>query len=343
MKLSGRDAKAFFARPDPGRPGVLIYGADPMRVALKRQDMLAALLGPDAEKEMRLERVAASELRRDPALVTDAMKATGFFGGRRAVLVEEATDAAAPACATALEDWAVGDAMLVVTAGALPARSKLRKLFEGHGSAAAAPVYDDPPGRDEIEAELRRAGLGDVEREAMAGLEGLARVLDPGDFRQTMEKIGLYKRGDPTPLTADEVGLMAPATLDAELDDMLAAVAGGQEGRIGPLMQRLKGQGVTPVSMVIAAARHFRALHAAATDPQGPAAGLSRQRPPVFGPRREAMAAQARSWGVPRLETALGLLVDTDLSLRSAGQTAPPEALVERLFIRLAMLGKRAS
>lgn len=231
--------------------------------------------------------------------------------------------------------------MLVVTAVGLTPRSKLRKLFEGHKTAAAAPVYDDPPGRDEIAAELKRAGLRQVDREAMVDLEALARTLDPGDFRQTMEKIALYKFGDESPLEAREVALMAPATLEAELDDLLAAVAGGQGGRIGPLIQRLKGQGVGPVTMIIAAARHFRALHAAAADPQGPAAALSRARPPVFGPRREAMAAQARTWGVAKLETALSLLIDTDLALRSAGQTAPQEALVERLFIRLAMLGQR--
>ncbi|MEM6342084.1 MAG: DNA polymerase III subunit delta, partial [Pseudomonadota bacterium] len=50
---------------------------------------------------------------------------------------------------------------------------------------------------------------------------------------------------------------------------------------------------------------------------------------------------QARQWGPARLETALTVLTDTDLQLRSAGQHAPALALVERAFIRLAMLGSR--
>jgi DNA polymerase-3 subunit delta len=41
------------------------------------------------------------------------------------------------------------------------------------------------------------------------------------------------------------------------------------------------------------------------------------------------------------LETAISALTDTDLQLRSAGQTAPAMALVERVLIKLAMLGKR--
>jgi DNA polymerase-3 subunit delta len=53
------------------------------------------------------------------------------------------------------------------------------------------------------------------------------------------------------------------------------------------------------------------------------------------------MTAQARKWGAVKLEQALTELTDTDLQLRSAGQHAPALALVERTFIRLAMLARR--
>ena len=36
MKLSPREADGYFAKPDAGKTGLLIYGADAMRVALKR-------------------------------------------------------------------------------------------------------------------------------------------------------------------------------------------------------------------------------------------------------------------------------------------------------------------
>jgi DNA polymerase-3 subunit delta len=338
VKLAPRDANAFFAKPDPKRAGILIYGSDAMRVALKRQDLVAALIGPEGEAEMRLTRIAGGDLRRDPAALLDASKAVGFFPGPRAVLVDDANEGSAPALQSALDDWQAGDAMIVATAGQLPARSKLRKLFESASNAFAAAIYDDPPTRSEIEAELARAGLSRTAPDAMADLEALARALDPGDFRQTLEKIALYKIGDDTPLTGAEVADLAPATIEAATDDLLHAVAEGQTARIGPLMQKLAGQGETAVGLIIAASRHFRALHAAAADPKGPAAGLARQRPPVFGPRRDRMIRQAQDWGLRRLERALPLLVDTDLALRSAGQTAPQMALVERLFIRLAWL-----
>ena len=95
------------------------------------------------------------------------------------------------------------------------------------------------------------------------------------------------------------------------------------------------------MSLIISATRHFRALYTAAADPGGAAAGIARMRPPIFGPRRDRMLRQAQTWGADKLEQALTGLTDTDLKLRSAGQHAPAMALVERLFLRLAMLGRQ--
>lgn len=337
MKLAARDIAAYARKPDPAAAGCLIFGDDAMRVALRRQEILKSLLGPAAEEEMRLTRMSAADLRSDPAALIDAIKAVGFFPGPRAVFIDGATDGLAPALATALSEWRAGDAQIIVTAARLTAKSALRKLFEDHKSARAAAIYDDPPSRGEIEGLLREAGLGDLPRAAMDDLDALARSLPPGDFRQTVEKLGLYKRGDATPVSPADIAAIAPLTLDAELDDILHATAEAQTGTIGPILKRLSGQGVAPVTLCIAALRHFRALHAAACHPGGAAAGLQALRPPVFGPRRDRMLAQVSRWGRDPLETALSLLVETDLTLRSA-QSAPQMALMERALIRLAMM-----
>ena len=341
MKLTARDAPGYFAKPEAHRTGLLIYGPDGMRVALKRQEVIAALIGPQGEEEMRLTRIPAADLRKDPAMLLDAVKAQGFFPGPRVAFVEDATDAMAPTIIAAVEEWQEGDAQIIVTAGQLKASSKLRKLFESHPNAYAAAIYDDPPSREEIEATLAKSGLRDIGNDAMRDLTALARELDPGDFRQTMEKLALYKLGDDTPLTPDDIAACAPSSTEAELDDILNIVAEARSGEIGPVMKRLRAQGVQPVSLCISATRHFRTLYTAASDPGGAAQGMGRLRPPVFGPRRDRMLRQAQNWGAPKLQDALSLLTQTDLQLRSAGQHAPEMALVERALIRLAMMAAR--
>jgi DNA polymerase-3 subunit delta len=338
MRLQPRDASAYFARPHPPKPGLLIYGEDPMRVALKRQEVILAMIGPEGEAEMRLSRHDAADLRKDPAIVSDAMRASGFFPGPRAVLIDGGTDGLTDTLAAALDDWKEGDAHLVVTAGQLPPSSKLRKLFEARPDTYAAAIYDDPPSRAEIESVLKRAGAGEISREAMAEIETLSRALDPGDFRQTVEKLALYKRGDATPVTPADVTAVAPTSTEAELDDVIDIVAEGRTAEIGPFLRRLEAQGATAVSLCIAATRHFRTLHAAAADPEGPARAFARAR--VSFKRKDRMTRQAQTWGAVKAGEAIHLLTDADLTLRSSSR-APDMALVERTLIRLSMLGKR--
>lgn len=336
MKLAGAEAARFLARPDPKAAGVLLHGPDAMRIAIRRQALVAALIGPDGPAEMRLTRMAAAELRRDPAALIDALKATGFFPGPRAVLVEDASEAQAAPILKALADWRAGDAALVVAAGELKATSSLRKGFEAARAAVAIAVYADPPGRAEIEASLARAGVT-ADRAGMADVEALARTLDPGDFAQFLEKLALYKRGDAAPISPEDIAAVAPPPPEAEVDGLLDLAAEGKPDGLAEAMLRLGGGASAATSLVIAAGRRFRLLHMAACAAEGPEAALSRARPPVFGPRRARLADQARALGPARLETALGWILETDLSLRS---TRPPPGLAaaERLLVRIATL-----
>ena len=331
MKLSRRDATSVIAKPPSDKLGLLVFGADAMRVAIKRQEYLRALLGPSAEEEMRLTRIPAGDLRREPALLNDAIKAVGFFPGPRAAFVEGATEQLAKPILDSLGDWQPGDAQVVISAGDLKKTSKLRKWFESHPNAYALAIYDDPPDRAEIERLMGEAALR-AEGPVMGALEELARTLDPGDFRQTLEKLSLYKLTDrDAPVSLDDISACAPASVEAAVEDILNVVAEAKSTEIGPLMRRLQSQGVNAVTLSIMAMRHFRTLHRVACNPGAP----------VWGVRdRDRVTRQARAWGIEKLENALGMLTDTDLKLRSAGQTAPALAIVERLFIRLAMYGQ---
>jgi len=340
MKMAGAGAQAYLRKPDPAHMGLLIFGADAMRVATARQTAIAALVGPQGEEEMRLSRIAAADLRKDPALLFDAMKAQGFFPGHRVAFVEDATDGMAKTLAAALADWQQGDAQIIVTAGQLTAKSALRKAFETYGNAVAIGIYDDPPNRDDIQGALTAAGLPQPSRDILDALMGLAQTLEPGDFRQTVEKVGLYKRGDDTPLSMDDVMACAPQSAEVDVDDVLDVVTSGQANTLGPVLRGLYAQGVTPVTLCIGATRHFKRLHTVASDAGGAASGVGRLRPPVYGPRRDKIVKQASHWGRDRLERALTALTDVDLQLRSA-DTAPQNALMERTLIRLAMMARR--
>jgi DNA polymerase III subunit delta len=337
MKLAGAKASAFFANPDKSCAGLLIFGMDAEKINIRRQEVTLALVGKAAMDEMRLTRLDASEVRKDPAAVQDAMKAQGFFPGPRAVVIEGATDGLATVLASAVGEWVMGDAYLIVTAGSLNARSKLRKLFETPQNFYTIGIYDDPTRPEEIDRILADVGLSSISPDAKKYLLALAREMGLGDLKQVANKLSLYKLKDTTPVEVADVEACAPTMLDADIDDVLHIVAEARSNEVGPTLSRLAGQGVSATALCIGAMRHFRLLYAAASDPQGPDAGFSRARPPVFGLRKDRLVRQARGWGSARLEKALQELMDTDLMLRSS-RPVPAMAVVERAFIRLAMM-----
>ena len=331
MKLSPRDTTSYFRKPDPRKAGVLIFGTDALRVADKRQQIIPALVGPNGEEEMRISRMTGADIRKDPAMLLDALKAISFFPGPRVAFVEEANDLSAPAILAALQYWSEGDAQLIVTAGNLKPTSKIRKAFEAHPNSYSAAIYDNPPTREEIERDLADAGLRNIDRDSLEHLTGLANELEPGDFRQTLTKLVIYKLNDDTPLSHDDITACAPTSTEAALDDALNIVTEGRSEQLGPVLRKLQSQGVQPVGLCIGATRHFRTLHATAVNP----ASLY-----IKGPKGDQLRRQASKWGRIKLEDALQLLINTDLQLRSADQ-APQMALMERALIRLAMMGRR--
>ncbi|HSF96857.1 MAG TPA: DNA polymerase III subunit delta [Thermohalobaculum sp.] len=338
MKLAGARAAAFCAQPDLGLKGALLHGPDGGLLALRRRELVEILTDGD---DLRLTRLDPGAAQKDAAEIDAALRAMGFFPGRRVVLIEGARDSLAGPLGQVMAECGPGDAFLVVTAEGLGARSALRRLFEGGRGLVSLGLYPDAPDAAEIAALLAAAGLrAGLTPEAARMLEGAAAGIDRGSLAQLVEKIAVHGLDRETALGTDELEQLLPAAADSELDRLVTAVADGQAAAVGPMIARLTASGAGPVAMLIAAERHFRQLLGLASAGDGIDAALGRLRPPAFGARRSQLAAQARRWGPTRLETASRLLFQADRGLRAPG-TRPDRALVERCLIRLAMMAGR--
>jgi DNA polymerase-3 subunit delta len=337
VKLSGAQASGFCRAPDRTLAGTLLHGADEGAVAACRRELVQALLGGSADA-MRIARLDPGAVRRDPAALDAALRARGFFGGRGVVLVEGATDSLTAAVEPVLAGAEAEDAFLVMTAGSLPGKSSLRRLFEAGTCLISLQI--SPEALDPQAIASRLSGLG-----ATAGLTdgaqdllgSLASELDAAAFDRFLETLATYSLGANRPLDENELAALAPSGLDAELDAFVAAVADGRADAIGPLLRRVTAAGTTPVSLLIALQRHFRQLLIAASTDGGADAGLGRLRPPLWGARRDAMRAQLGAWRRDRLEAAARLLFEADGRIRSADRV-PALALVERCALRLALM-----
>ena len=340
MKLTNRDVTSFFKSPPKGIAGVLIYGNDLIRVSDKRQQFIKSLLGPNAEEEMRLARISRENLKKAPEQAIDLCKAQGFFPGERALLIEEANETVTDTIITAIDAWQDGDATIVVTAGSLKPSSSLRKFFEQKKNIFSVPIYDNPITKFEVEKIIAESGLQNVTQEILNQLITIASELQPGDFKQSVNKLALYKLNDETPITYRDVINCTPASNEAAIDEVLNVILAGNEFKVSQILGRLRSQGVLPVTLVIAATRHFKTLFSIISNPSGVSVGAAALRPPIYGPRKEMLINQAQKWGQVKIKNAIKILTATDLKLRSADQQAPQMALVERHLIRIAMLLK---
>ena len=340
MKLTSRDVVSFFNSPPKGITGVLIYGNDPMRVSDKRHQFIKSLLGSNATEEMRLARISRENLKKEPEQAIDLCKAQGFFPGERALLIEEGNETITEIIIKAVEAWRDGDATIVVTAGSLKPSSSLRKFFEQKKNTYSLPIYDNPMTKFEVEKIVAESGLQNVTQEGFAHLVTVASELQPGDFRQSVNKLALYKLNDEKPVTYQDIINCTPNSNEADIDEVLNVILAGNEFKVSQILGRLSSQGTLPVTLIIAATRHFKALFSIISNPGGVNAGATALRPPVYGPRKEALTNQAQKWGPVKIKTVIKILTATDLQLRSSNQQAPKMVLVERLFIRIALLLK---
>ncbi|MEM6974076.1 MAG: DNA polymerase III subunit delta [Pseudomonadota bacterium] len=333
MRLSGAQAETFCTRPDDRAAALLLHGPDVAHTAEMRRRLTRAV-DPDGTALTRLD---PGEARRQPATLHDSLRAAGFFAARPIVLITGATDGLAEAVNTATDGLVPGEGLLILEAGSLTAKGKLRRLFEGAKTLLAIGLYPKPPNPPEIEYALAEAGLSaGMTTEALTLMAAQAREMDRGSFARLIETVALMGADATAPVTDDEVAALLPAADAAESEALVRAVMLGHVADAAILSGRLAAAGVTPVTLAIAAGGLLRQLLTASSHPEGAYKGIATLRPPAFGARRDAMGAILNRWTAPALGRALSEIHEMDATLRSAGRR-PDAAMMERLLLRLSL------
>ncbi len=337
MKLSGAAATRFCSAPTEDVRVVLIHGPDESLVSDRCATLVTSVLG-DGYDPTALVRLAVATARKDPASVSDALRARGFFSDTQVVLIEGGTDGLTASLKDAILEVDLEQNHLVVCAGSLPARSSLRKLFEARDAFVSLGVYPEAIGPQDFANRMKAQGMcAGMSDEALALAAESANTMSHGAVAKFIELLCLAGAEQRKQLDVDLVASLVPREQDADTDALVAAAADGAPQRAVMHLRRALSSGVTPVQIVLSAARHFRTLHRICSSPGGIDVGLSDLRPPLYGPRRTAIARQARRWGSGRTEMAMRLIYEADKRLRSSG-LSPEQAIVERCVLRLSMM-----
>lgn len=332
MKLTGAKLATFLAHPDPAIRLVLLFGDDEGLVR-ERALGLVKHIADDASDPFRVVELDSSEVRSDPARLSDEAAAIAMTGGRRVVRVRNVTDGITKAVGAALEGG--GDALMVLEAGGLSTRSSLRKLCEKAPAAVAVGCYTDSG--QALEQVIRQTFATmevEADRDCVSYLcdrLGSDRMVT----RQEVEKLALYAgRGNKVTLrdAAACVGDSAGLSLD---DALFAAGAGDGSGFERALDEAIAG-GTAPVTILRAAMRHFQRLHLAGCHRACGASeseAIARLLPPVFFRVADRFRAELRRWPAARSAKALDLLVEAEEACKATG--APAMAICRDALLRL--------
>jgi len=346
MKIHTDRADSFAAAPDTNIQAVLVYGPDIGLVHERAKTLMNSVLDGSSDP-FRLTDLHVSTIKADPTLLADEAASMALTGGRRVVKVSDATDAIAKTVEKFL-NTAVGDTLLVFTSGELGPRSTLRKFFEKASNAAALPCYaDDNRALDQLIREtLKEAGFA-LEQDAKAFLVdhlGGDRALS----RRELEKLVVFKgipseKGDFRIITLEDAMECVGDTAAFDLDDLVYAMADGDQVRVQRVFGRMISEGASPISILTAASRHLMRLHHAhglCGDGIGLDQVVLKLRPPVFFKRKGQFKAQAARWDGKLLARALELLTTAELHAKSTDM--PAQALIERALMQVSSAAKSA-
>ena len=335
MKLTTSQINSFMQKPDAAAQAILVYGPDTGLVR-ERAEILAKKTVPDLNDPFRVATLTASSITEDPARLADEMAAQSLGGGRRLVRIPQGVESLAPILTKMLADMPPCDSLLIIEAGDLDKRSKLRSACESASNAVAIPCYiESGAALQRIVTDALQAENIRVPRDV---LMFLCDVLPPDRLamRSEIDKLALYAKGNAT-LTMEDVMAVVQDAGAAELDDLVYAVGAGESKRAAKLIDRLFAEQTSGVALLRAAQRHFLRLQIAryhADNGVSAAEAVKKLSPPVFWKYEDSMVRQIGRWPAPKINRALHALYDTEAALKRTG--ANESALCAQLLLGMA-------
>lgn len=326
MKLAGREAETFAAKPKPSIWGALIFGEDDGVVADTAGTLIANWCETPATDVQTFEDDA---VRSDPASLFDALEARSLLGGDHVVRVRTRGDKIAAHLIKVLETGNEGPdrfgAKLVITADALRKKSKLRTGFEASRTAAALQVFTDSS--DDIAALITSTLTADNLSIDPDALGQLAATL-PGHralARAEIEKLALYGRGLSRPLLLDDIRALSASDIDHAVSDLVTATLSGDTSLALTELDRLDHAGTSPITVLRALQREADRMIAAHGLIGGGSANIGMKlRPPVWQSEWAGFQTRLRKWPVKRLAAVLERIYDAEQMAKSAGPAASP-------------------
>ena len=339
VALRGKEIDTYLARPDPGRPIILLYGPDAGLVR-ERADALMASAVDDPNDPFSLVRLDGDDLAAEPSRLVDEAMTVPLFGGRRALRVRAGSRNFASGIDT-LAETPLRDCRIVIEAGELRPESPLRKACERAKTAVAIACYPDGE-RDLarlIDEELRASNLR-ITPDARAVLTSLLGG-DRQASRNELRKLSLYAHGAGE-VTLDDVMAVVADASELKLDPIVDAAFAGNASVVESEFAKAMVAGTYPGVIISAAQRQAAWLHKSAlaiAEGTPVPAVLEGGFPRLHFSRKASVETALRNFSLARLAAIIEQLAVAALDMRKQASLAA--VIAQRTLLAIAANAKR--
>jgi DNA polymerase III subunit delta len=339
VALRGKEIDAFLARPDSGRPIILLYGPDAGLVRERAEALLASAVD-DPNDPFSLVKLDGDELSAEPSRLVDEALTIPLFGGRRAIRVRAGSRSFASGV-DALADSPLKDCRVVIEAGELRPESPLRKACERAKTAVAIGCYPDTE-RDLarlIDDELRVSSLR-IAPDARAALVSLLGG-DRQASRNELKKLALYSHGRGE-VTLDDVMAVVSDASELKVDPIVDGAFAGRPELVETEFAKAMIAGTYPGIIISAAQRQAAWLHKSAlalAEGTPVSTLLEGGFPRLHFSRKANVETALRNFSPARLASIIDQLAVAALDMR---KQAPLAAVIaQRALLSIAVNAKR--
>jgi DNA polymerase-3 subunit delta len=339
VALRGKEIDSFLARPDPGRPIILLFGPDAGLVRERAEALLASAVD-DPNDPFSLVRLDGDELSAEPSRLVDEALTIPLFGGRRAIRVRAGSRNFAGGI-DALAETPLKDCRIVIEAGELRPESPLRKACERAKTAVAIACYPDTE-RDLaklIDDELKLSSLR-IASDARAVLMSLLGG-DRQASRNELRKLTLYAHGKGE-VTLDDVMAVVADASELKIDPIVDGAFAGNPAAVETEFAKAMVAGTYPGVIISAAQRQAAWLHKSAlaiAEGTPSSVVLDGGFPRLHFSRKTNVEIALRNFDAARLTLVIDQLATAALEMRKQATLAA--VIAQRALLSIAVNAKR--
>ena len=337
VKLSGKKADRWLANPDTHCWAVLLYGPNLGLVRTRAQALVSFYSGGNISDPFAVACVDDDRLRADPSALRDEAFSQSLLGTERILWIRNVSESSMDEIRIILESN-VKPNTLIIEAGNLSPRSKIRRLFEKKDNVVSIGCYEDDARtlQELVREHLRQLSITANQNSVNALIARLGT--DRLNAISEIEKLCLYV-GENGELSEESIPLIVGGGRYPSSDELIFAIFSGEQRLADNLLCASIDNGVSPTQFIRQLQSHVdRLLTVGTAIDQGETIerAMYQLHPPVFFKYKKTFYLQVNAWPKTYLRKCFSRLLELEIECKSTGM--PDIALCQRMGLSISGL-----